>query len=149
MLVGGTGLYLRGLSLLCRGPDVYDLIKHPAEFRDDCVLYEHENSRAKLSVCGACASFKLEVESEGGSALCFEPILTQIDKYRRHTAYSSLFITAEKEGAMIRFIKRGKDGFCISVAAFCKGILPLRGANPAQETNQNASVLFFSYKKGL
>lgn len=143
----GTGLYyknvcicdpnpfdLRGLSLLCRGPDVYDLIKHPAEFKDDCVLYEHENSRAKLSVCGACASFKLEVESEGGSALCFEPILTQIDKYRRHTAYSSLFITAEKEGAMIRFIKRGKDGFCISVAAYTDRFIPLSVYTRADET---------------
>ena len=142
----GTGLYyknvcicdanpfdLRGLSLLCRGSDVFDLIKHPAEFRDDCVLYEHENSRAKLSVCGACAAFKLEVESEGGSALCFEPILTQIDKYRRHTAYSSLFITAEKEGAMIRFIKRGKDGFCISVAAYTDRFIPLSVYTRADE----------------
>lgn len=134
----GTGLYyknvcictarhegLRGLSLLCRSGGVFDLIKHPVSFSDCFVKYGHENCYAKLSVCGSCAAFKLEVQSDGGSALCFEPVLTAYDKYRRHTAYSSLFITAEEEKGVIRFIKRGKDGFCISVAACTDRILPL------------------------
>lgn len=142
----GTGLYyknvcicdacakgLRGLSLLCRGYDVFDLIKHPVSFTDYRVEYAYENSAAKLFVCGSSSAFRLEVKSEGGCALCFEPVLTELDKYRRHTAYSSLFITSEEENGVIRFVKRGKDGFCISVAAYRDRLIPLSVYTRADE----------------
>ena len=142
----GTGLYyknicicdertdgLRGLSLLCKSSGVFDLIKRPVSFTDEYVEYENDNCRARLSVCKTAPAFKLEVKSEGGSALCFEPVLTQTDKYRRHTAYSSLFIVSEEDKGVIRFIKRGKDGFCISIAAYTDRVMPLSVYTRADE----------------
>ena len=143
----GTGLYyknicicdacadaLRGLSLLCRGEEVFDIIKHPVTFSDNCVEYKRGNSYAKLTVCNTAAAFRLRVQSGGGCALCFDPIMTQLEKYRRHSAYSSLFTVAEEEDGVLRFIRRGKDGFCISVAAYTDRIIKLQAYTRADET---------------
>ncbi len=134
----GTGLYykdvcicdaaakgLRGLSLLCRNGAVFDLIKHASRFTDDEIEYGYKDRSAVLSVCKTSTAFRLDVNAEGGSMLCFEPVLSDIRSHRRHTAYSSLFITAEKEGGIIRFIRRGKGAFCISVCAYNGALIPL------------------------
>lgn len=152
----GTGLYyknicicdsrpfdLRGLSLICRDDETFDIIKHPVSFSSDCVEYRHDNCYAKLTVSDTSAAFKIEVKSDGGSALCFEPILTQFEKYRRHSAYSSLFITAEEDKGVIRFIKRGKDGFCISIAAMTDRIIPLFVYSRADEIYKYKDITAF------
>ena len=147
----GTGLYyknvciadaaakgLKGLCLLCKDDKVYDLIKHVSEFSDNEVKYAHKNCRASLTVAPVNAAFRLDVKSSGGSALCFEPVLSDLITHKRHTAYSSLFIVSEAEGGVIRFIRRGKGAFCISVCAVSDGLAPLNAYTRADET--------FSYK---
>ncbi|MBR4257156.1 MAG: hypothetical protein IKQ18_08305, partial [Clostridia bacterium] len=142
----GTGLYyrdicicdaaakgVRGLSLLCKNGVVFDLIKHVRAFSDGCVEYGYNGRSAKLTVGKTSASFKLDVKSDGGCMLCFEPVLSELTAHRRHTSYSSLFITAETEGGMIRFVRRGKGAFGISVCAYKNGTVPLSAYTRADE----------------
>ena len=124
---------IRGLSLLIRSGGVFDLLKHPTSFSDGEIKYGYKDRFAALTVCKTSAAFRLEVRADGGSALCFEPVLAELLSHRRHTAYSSLFIVSETEGGIIRFIRRGKGAFCISVCAYNGGLVPLCAYTKADE----------------
>ena len=156
----GTGLYyrnicicdgtaggVRGFSLLCRNGAAFDLIKHVKTFSDDMVEYEYKDRAARLTVCKTEAAFRLDVKAAGGCMLCFEPVLSELTAHRRHTAYSSLFIVSETEGGMIRFIRRGKGAFCISICAYNNGIVPLSVFTRADEMHvyKTYGALFDSY----
>lgn len=85
---------------------------------------------AELFVCPDCTAFAIDCGG-GVSTLRFSPVMADKSVYRRHRAYSALFVTSERDGDVIRFIKRGKDGFCVSVAAFDRGILPVEAKTRA------------------
>ena len=136
----GAGLYYKGdcvcdesspspLSLICGG---VDLVRHPVSFGDGSVAFRAGGVTAALSVCRNACAFVLDAECGGEECtLSFDPVLTDRRVYNAHRAYSSLFVVSERRGDVIRFRHRGKGGFCISVAAFCKGILPLQAGTRA------------------
>ncbi len=131
----GAGLYYKGkcvcpvlsggLSLFCRPSKPFDLMKYPS-FEENEILYSHKDYRAELSVCAGYNAARLKVFCPGGSALCFTPVLNGMTAYRRHTAYNGIFTVCEESDGIIRFINRGKGGFCISVAAYSGKRVPLK-----------------------
>ncbi|MBO4423186.1 MAG: hypothetical protein J5879_07090, partial [Clostridia bacterium] len=132
----------RGLSLLVNGSSVFDLMRYPVSFSDGGVEYEHDGCRAVLSVGADSASVILGVKCGGdGAALCFEPILSELSAHERHAAYSSLFIVSERDGGVIRFIRRGKNALCISAAAYTDGgtMLPVSAYYRADELHSFTS----------
>ena len=128
----GTGLYrkdvcicdhnagfLRRLSLLCRGYSVFDLFSYPCSFSETGIEYRKDGAAAVLSVSPDQEAFTVDVScSQDGCALCFEPILSNPDEYRRHAAYSAVFVTSSYENGVLTVTNRsGGRNYSVSVAA--------------------------------
>ncbi|MBQ1846451.1 MAG: hypothetical protein II135_00460 [Clostridia bacterium] len=137
----GTGLYrkdvcicdhnaglLRRLSLLCRGYSVFDLFSYPCSFSETGIEYRKDGAAAVLSVSPDQEAFTVDVScSQDGCALCFEPILSNPDEYRRHAAYSAVFVTSSYENGVLTVTNRsGGRNYSVSVAAVSSDrVLPL------------------------
>lgn len=106
---------LRGLSVLCG--DV-DLIRHPASFLSDRVIYGTDDMNARISVCPDEPVFRIDVKADARTALAFEPVMRKKADHLRHTSYSSLFITSSKRKDRLFFSRRGKAGMTVCVAAY-------------------------------
>ena len=120
---------LRRLTLLCRGPGVFDLLSYPYSFSENGIEYRRNGMSAFLSVSENLPVYILDVScSDFGCALCFEPILEAPAVHGRHAAYSSLFVAASYENGVLTVKRRSAStGFCIAAAtASGDDIVPLR-----------------------
>lgn len=119
-----------GFRFMSRSVGVYhfpfDGVK--LETSDSVFRAELIDSSFALSLAQDSAVFQVAVKSQGESMICFEPVLSVLDSYLRHIAFSRLFVSYSCESNVLYFTRCDRESgkqtvLCIGV--FGSNVTPL------------------------
>lgn len=119
-----------GFRFMSRSDGIYHF--PPGEVKldnSDNVFHAKLNgSSLAVTLAQGSAVFQVSVKSQGESVICFEPVLSVLNAYLRHIAFSRLFISYSCENNVLYFTKRDRESgketvLCIGV--FGNGVTAL------------------------